>query len=52
MCRDYHKNNQDTKPDYYDMPIPREIFEAVEQAKVFQYFASVIGILRAQDKSK
>jgi hypothetical protein len=35
MCGDYHLMNKWTPLDKYGMPLPKEIFDALGQAKVF-----------------
>jgi hypothetical protein len=35
MCEDYHSVNKHTHLNKYAMPLPEEIFDALEQAKVF-----------------
>jgi hypothetical protein len=56
MCRDYRKINKFTKSDRYAMPTPKENFEAIGHAKVFNTLDLRLGYhqigLREEDKEK
>jgi hypothetical protein len=38
MCGDYHPMNKQTYLNKYVMPLPKEIFEALGEAKIFDTF--------------
>ncbi len=56
MCGDYHSVNKWTRLDKYVMPLPKEIFDSIKQAKVFSSLNLKSGyhqlLLREGDKVK
>jgi hypothetical protein len=56
MCGDYHLINKLMRSNKYAMPLPKEIFDALGQAKVFSTLALRSGYhqlpLREGDKVK